>query len=471
MAWLEYLPFPCVVNDVHSGLNATRVSRVVRVRDGEGIGRFVRARAERGEPFAVAGGRHSMGGQGFAQGHYLLDLRGHDSVDLNRDTGVARIASGAQWPGIAGELARLQGGDPFRWTFRQKQTGGDRLTIGGSVSANIHSRGLTMAPMVEDIESFRMVKSDGRSVVASREEEEGLFGLAVGGYGLFGVLDTVDLRLVRRHKLERRVEVRRSEGLMEVFGRRIAEGFEYGDFQFAIDDRSDSFLDEGVLSCYLPVEDGREIPEGQAQVPKAAWHHLVYLAHAEKAKAFELYADFYRKTDGQIYWSDDHQMTPYVDGYHRRLDKRIGAACAGSEMITELYVPRYRIEEFLAACRTHLRETSASVIYGTIRLIEPDPVTILRWATEDFACVIFNLHVDHSPEGIDRAKAQFRGLIDRAQDLGGSYYLTYHRWAERRQVLRSYPQMGEFLARKREHDPAGLMQSEWFRAMTALVEG
>ena len=34
------------------------------------------------------------------------------------------------------------------WAFAQKQTGADRLTIGGSLSANMHGRGLTMPPFV-----------------------------------------------------------------------------------------------------------------------------------------------------------------------------------------------------------------------------------------------------------------------------------------------------------------------------------
>jgi FAD/FMN-containing dehydrogenase len=54
-------------------------------------------------------------------------------------------------------------------------------------------------------------------------------------------------------------------------------------------------------------------------------------------------------------------------------------------------------------------------------------------------------------------------LIDLAAERNGSYYLTYHRWAEKRQVLSCYPQFEEFLAKKRQYDPAGLFQSEWYR--------
>ena len=57
----------------------------------------------------------------------------------------------------------------------------------------------------------------------------------------------------------------------------------------------------------------------------------------------------------------------------------------------------------------------------------------------------------------------FRALIDLAIAHGGRYYLTYHRWARRDQVERCYPQMPAFLGLKRQHDPAEVFQSTWYR--------
>ena len=37
------------------------------------------------------------------------------------------------------------------------------------------------------------------------------------------------------------------------------------------------------------------------------------------------------------------------------------------------------------------------MIYGTVRLIERDDETFLAWARDRYACVIFNLHVEHTP--------------------------------------------------------------------------
>ena len=123
----------------------------------------------------------------------------------------------------------------------------------------------------------------------------------------------------------------------------------------------------------------------------------------------------------------------------------------------------------LAAIRADARRHEMNVIYGTIRLIERDDESMLAWAREPWACVVINLHVDHSPEGLGRAQRDFRRLIDSAAELGGSYYLTYHRWATRSQVERCHPRMREFLARKRAYDPRAMFTSDWYTSHVRLL--
>jgi FAD/FMN-containing dehydrogenase len=139
-------------------------------------------------------------------------------------------------------------------------------------------------------------------------------------------------------------------------------------------------------------------------------------------------------------------------------------------MITELYVPRAELPAFMTAVRQDARRHGVNVIYGTIRLIERDDETVLAWAREPWACIVFNLHVDHTPADIAKAQDDFRRLIDRALEAGGSYYLTYHRWATAPQLRAAHPRIAEFLREKRLFDPAGVFQSDWYRHHVRLLE-
>jgi FAD/FMN-containing dehydrogenase len=460
-----------VVNDVHSALNPTRVDRVVQPESVADLQAAIHSAAEEDRRVTVCGGRHAMGGQQFGAGTTLLDLtRLNRVVDLDVERGLVTVEAGIDWPRLVNHLIWSGAGSAHPWAIVQKQTGADRLTLGGALAANIHGRGLRLPPIVADVESFDLVTGNGELVHCDRQRHPDLFGLAIGGYGLLGVIARVTLRLVRRHKVERRVAIARVDDLAEHFEARIDAGFEYGDFQFATDPLSREFLQAGVFSCYRPVQDERPIPEGQRALSRAEWKHLLLLAHTDKSRAFAAYARYYMSTDGQIYWSDTHQLAEYIDDYHVTLDDQLAAATRGSEMISELYVPREALAAFMAAVREDARRHGVPIIYGTIRLIERDDETFLAWAREPWACVVVNLHVDHSEAGIRRASTDFRRLIDTAIEFGGSYYLTYHRWAAAEQVRRCHPRLPEFLRLKRTHDPAGRFASDWYTHHVRLLE-
>jgi hypothetical protein len=156
-------------------------------------------------------------------------------------------------------------------------------------------------------------------------------------------------------------------------------------------------------------------------------------------------------------------MSVYPDHYHRELDLKLKAQHKTTEAITEIYCERDSLESFMADVREDARRNKAEIIYGTIRLIEQDKESFLAWAKKPYACVIFNLHVVHTPEGIRRAADAFRRLIDLGIRHGGSYFPTYHKYATRKQVETCYPQFREFLELKRKYDPAGVFQSDWYR--------
>ena len=452
-----------IVNDVHSRLNRSEVAEVVEVDSLEVLTAAVRRARDLGRALCIAGGRHAMGGQQFVTGGTVLDTRPLKRVlALDHERGLVEAQAGIQWPELVRQLAGTG------WGIRQKQTGADRLTLGGSVSANSHGRGLAWPPLVADVERLRLVKPDGSVVACSRDENADLFRLVVGGYGLLGAIYSVQLRLAPRVKLERVVEIAEIERLSAAFGERIADGFLYGDLQFAVDGRSDDFLRRGVFSCYRPVPEDTPIRADQHALAREDWQRLLWFAHADKTRAFEEYARHYLATSGQIYWSDLHQLADYVDGYHEELDAITGASVPATEMISEVYVPRESLADFMAAAAEDFRRNEVDVIYGTIRLIERDDETFLAWARERFACVIFNLHTVHSEVGIAHSAAAFRRLIDLAIERRGSFFLTYHRWASIEQVEACYPQFRDFLRLKREHDPDEVFQSDWYRHYRAF---
>ena len=122
-----------LVNDIHSQLNATQVERIVSVESEATLRSALAAAGEQGKPVCVAGGRHAMGGQQFAAGGVLIDMRSmRRIIALDAERGVVEAEAGIEWPQlidglIAMQRERLQ---TASWGIIQKQTGADRLTLG-----------------------------------------------------------------------------------------------------------------------------------------------------------------------------------------------------------------------------------------------------------------------------------------------------------------------------------------------------
>lgn len=461
-------PVSLLVNDVHSALNATSVAAIQAPRSIADIRSCILDAARQGLPVATCGGRHAMGGQQFAFDAVLLDMRHMDRVLAFDDAaGLIEVEAGIQWPALIDYLEAAPAPHGRRWSIRQKQTGADRLSLGGCLAANVHGRGLRMRPFIDDVEAFTLVDADGELQHCSRSSNPELFAMAIGGYGLFGVIASVKLRLAPRQAMRRDVILLDLVALMPAFAERIAAGYVFGDFQFAIDPASSDFLQRGVFSCYVPVD---VMPQagGPKELSEQDWRDLLHLAHTDKTAAFECYARHYLATNGQLYWSDRLQQSVYLDGYHLDIDRTLGHR--GSEVIGELYVPRDRLVDFMRAAAADFRQHGVDLIYGTIRLIERDSESFLPWARQDYACVIFNLHTPHTPDGIEATQRAFRRLIDMAIARGGSFYLTYSRAASAEQVRACYPDIARFFEAKRRYDPQQRFQSSWYRHYCPLLK-
>ncbi len=173
-----------LVNDIHAQLNATRSAHHaagsvedVRVR--------ARARA-RVVTIAIAGGRHAMGGQQFGAGLDLLDMTGLTGARLRPGRGEVEAEAGIMWPALIDWLHAPQDGQPHPWGIIQKQTGADRLTLGGALSSNVHGRVLGRGPIVDDVVAFTLIDADGVFGAARGTRIASSFGSPLAATGSSG---------------------------------------------------------------------------------------------------------------------------------------------------------------------------------------------------------------------------------------------------------------------------------------------
>src|SRR6516164_7817115 len=160
-----------LVNDLHSQLNATRVAKIVRPDSLLRLQEIVTHATKERNSISVCGGRHAGGGQQFGEDMLLVDTSNLNNVlDLDLDKGLIEVQSGIIWTQLLPYLEKAQLGKNLCWGINQKQTGADRLSIGGTLSANAHGQGLQLKPFVADVEAFTLVDGSGEIHRCSRTE-------------------------------------------------------------------------------------------------------------------------------------------------------------------------------------------------------------------------------------------------------------------------------------------------------------
>jgi FAD/FMN-containing dehydrogenase len=142
---------------------------------------------------AVRGGGHNPAGHCVSDDGLVIDLSRMRTVDVDRDTGIARAQGGATWLDFD---AATQAAGLVTPGGVVGSTGVAGLTLGGGIGHLTSQYGLTCDNLV----GAELVTSDGAVVRASPDENaELLWGLRGGG-GNFGVATRLEFRL---HPLDR----------------------------------------------------------------------------------------------------------------------------------------------------------------------------------------------------------------------------------------------------------------------------
>ena len=128
-------------------------------------------------------------------------------------------------------------------------------------------------------------------------------------------------------------------------------------------------------------------------------------------------------------------------------------------LLQEYFVPIDNFLPFVRSMVRVLRRNEVNALNVSIRHSPLDRKSLLTWApTEVFSFVLYYKQRNTNRARRD-AESWTRELIDVALYNNGRYYLPYRLHATRSQFERSYPEVEEFVALKKEVDPDGRFQN------------
>jgi len=436
-----------VIDDV-SRLNPTRVHSVVQVDEVEDLQAALADARERGLKVSIAGKRHSMGGHAFYEDAVILDMTSFDKVlAVDPAARTITVQSGATWREVI-EEANEHG---LAVEVMQAYTG---FTIGGSMSVNVHESDPRFGPLIETVKSFRLLLADGSIRNVSREENPDLFGLVIGGYGLFGIILDAELMLTANPVYEK--------------SEQVIDYREYGSyFQSTVRDPGVenlfarlSIAPNGTLLRDVLVTTYRvaEIPPGPLAAPGNVGLKRFFFGLSRKyrwGKRFRWYL--------QREHSD--RFEPRLISRNNLMNADLSYLDYSSErdtdILQEYFIPVDRLPEFLDGLRETVEKNRLNLLSATIRYVPRNDESVLSYsaAGASFGVVLyFNVGLGDEEE----TTRWSRVLIDLALEKGGTYYLPYRPYATREQFLVAYPRAGTFYEKKLEYDPQEMFVNRFY---------
>jgi FAD/FMN-containing dehydrogenase len=432
---------------------------------------LVRQTASQHGKITIAGSRHSMGGHTLLNGSLCIDMRCDafrriDPVRVRDSVPIVHVGAGATWHELLTALDR-QG-----WSVAVMQSNDD-FTVGGSISVNCHGWQPNSPPIASTVQAFRILLADGSVRDCRHEiaEDRELFDAVCGGYGLFGVILDVDLRVVPNALYRAEEFPATSRNFIDRFALLVTQskeliGLAYGRVSIA---PGPWFLRDARIIRFVATQTNQS-PSDVANTldnpvrPFAPRPWEISLARAA-----------FRASVGSDFGKLGRWTIERFHGQTHRIVSRNGILRTPSdwfanrdpkftEILHEYFVPPDKLAEFLGNIRPVLGKTGAiDLLNITLRFVRRDDDTILAYARQDEIGLVMLFRYTATLESDARMRAITERLIDAALACGGSYYLPYRPHATVEQFRRAYPRYEEFYKVKRKYDPTELFENSFYR--------
>jgi FAD/FMN-containing dehydrogenase len=452
------------INDA-SCLNRTPVYGVVQVRTVDDVRSALQFAAANGLKVSAAGVRHSMGGQAFARGALVLDMTRFNRMTLDESAQTLRVESGASWHDIQSYLHP-------RFAVKAMQST-DVFTVGGSISVNAHGMDHRAGSVGRTIRAMRVMLADGSVRQLSRSEEPELFGLVVGGYGLFGIILDVDLEVTPNAIYRSGRRILDYTQFPDLFTREIQPDHRYALMYGHLSTAPQSFLKEMILYTYQetpPAADTTIAPLGE--VSQIKFRRLVFNLSRQGKLAMRIkwFAEKYLEprlesctvSRNQALGDGEACLVSRNEPMHDSVPYLQNALPAYTDILHEYFVPRAQFVPFIDGLRRTIQTANANLLNASVRIVHREDTALTYAPSDDMLAVVLYFSQLTTRRGHDQMAQLTRDLIDLCSTHGGRFFLPYQLPYTAAQLERAYPEIRAFFAAKRRMDPSELFVNTFY---------
>lgn len=436
-----------------SQLNLTKIDTIIPVpNDKKGIEiqlkKVLKYAKENNLKISIAGAKHSMGGHTIYPNGIVLNMLPYKQMELDASKNILTIGSGALWEDALKYLDKYGKSIAIMQAFSS-------FSIGGSISVNGHGWQKDVPPISASVISFTLMKENGEIVNCSRQENQELFKLVIGGYGLFGIVLDVKLKVVENESLQFKYIRLSSDNYINYYKKFISENPKINLVFGRLRISNKHFLEEATLNFFekvegtIPVMQNKKSTEAQRLVFRGSVN-----SEYGKRLRWDLETGMNKVSKNEIY-SRNELLNDHVSLIENKDP-------SSTDLLQEYFIPERNFDQFITDMKPILRNSRIDLLNITIRGVHQDNDSYLSYAREN----VFGFVLLFNQKKTDKQEAEMKKLTNQLFEVAlknkGTFYLPYRLHINKEKMRKPYPNADKFFQLKLKYDPSELFNNKFY---------
>ncbi|MFK7050027.1 putative oxidoreductase ORF5 in fasciation locus [Flavobacterium columnare] len=434
-------------------LNLTKVDTIIQVPNNKteietqlkGILKYAKQNRLK---ISIAGAKHSMGGHTIYPNGIVLNMLPYKEMHLDSIHNILTIGSGALWEDALKYLDKYGKSISIMQAFSS-------FSIGGSISVNGHGWQKNLPPISASVISFTLLTQEGKIVNCSRQENQELFHLVIGGYGLFGVILDIKLKVVENIALQYKYIRLKPDHYISYYKNYISKNpnvnLVFGRLRIS----KKHFLEEATLNFFEKVK--AKIPvlknKRSTEIQRLVFRGSVNNEYGKRLR-WDLETGMNKVSKNTIY-SRNELLNDHVSLIENKDP-------SSTDLLHEYFIPERNFTQYINDIKTILKNSKIDLLNITIRGVQQDNDSYLTYARENVFGFVFLFNQKKTDEQEKEMKFLTNQLVDIALKNEGTFYLPYRLHINREKMRKSYPNADRFFKLKLKYDPYEIFNNKFY---------
>ncbi|MFZ4929649.1 FAD-binding oxidoreductase [Chryseobacterium sp. Mn2064] len=439
-----------------SQLNLTKIDTLIKVPSSKAdiesqLQQILQYAKEKHLKISIAGAQHSMGGHSIYPNGILLNMLPYKHMELDEKTNILTIGSGALWEDAIKYLDKNGKSIAVMQAFSS-------FSVGGSISVNGHGWQKNLPPISSSVVSFTLMNESGKIINCSREENPELFKLVIGGYGLFGIILDIRLKVVDNTALQYKYVRLNADNYTDYYKKFISENpnvnLVFG--RLRISDKR--FLEEATINYFEKVnEKPLSLPLQNAkneEVKRLVFRSTVNSEYGKRLR-WDLETGMNKMTKNAVY-SRNELLNDHVSLIENKDPN-------STDLLQEYFIPERHFNQFIKDMKPVLKNSGMDLLNITIRAVNKDEDSYMNYARENVFGFVLLFNQKKTAEQENAMKLLTNKLVDITLKNEGTFYLPYRLHIGKEKMRKVYPQTESFFELKRKYDPSELFDNKFYQ--------